>query len=283
MRLRLRDGKPGVLVEKRLSLVQHQHWHLALLALLVISVSVPYLTIAFETLDGRPAAPLDDAYITFQYARQIARGHPYQYNDGDRPTTGMTSPLFGFLMAGFYLLGFTGERLVGLGVGLGFVWLGLTGWLTYRLASRLISERASRWWTLAAAVLVLLTGSVQWASFNGMETGLFAVLTLAALESFFAQRITLCALWLGLATLTRPEGLILAGLMWGVLLIDGLVRYRTVSWRKQAFLLVAMLVGSHRHPVGGRARGQILVAQRSLLSGGDCAFHLDFLSTHRAR
>jgi hypothetical protein len=229
-------------VGRCLSLVQHQRWRLALRALLVASISVPYLAIAFGTLDGRPVASLDDAYITFQYARQIARGYPY-YNDGDRPTTGMTSPPFGFLMAGFYLLGFTGERLVGLAVGLGPIWLGVMAWLTYRLARRLIGERVSRWWPLFAAALVLLTGSVQGASFNGMETGLFTVLTLVALEAFFVRRIERCALWLGLATPVRPEGLILAGLMWGVLLVENLVRYRTVPWRKLALLFAALLVG----------------------------------------
>ncbi|MBN1978665.1 MAG: hypothetical protein JW918_14805 [Anaerolineae bacterium] len=232
-----------LLVRKCIRLARENQRHFVLLALLVILTGVPYLAIAFGTLAGRPIAPLDDAYITLQYARQIAQGHPYQYNGGERPTTGMTSPLFGFLMAGCYLLGFTGERLVGLAVGLGPVWLGGMAWLTYRLASRLIGERAPRWWSLVAAALVLLTGSVQWASFNGMETGLFAVLTLAALEAFFAQRIARCALWLGLAALTRPEGLILAGLVWGVFLVEGLARRRTVLCKTQALLFVAILAG----------------------------------------
>ncbi|MFL7794509.1 MAG: hypothetical protein AB8I69_20370, partial [Anaerolineae bacterium] len=99
------------------------HWKTLLLFVLALLVGSAYFSIALTIEPGRPVAPLDDAYITLQYARQIARGHPYQYNDGDPTTTGMTSPLFGFLMAGFYLLGFTGERLVGLAIGLGFVWL----------------------------------------------------------------------------------------------------------------------------------------------------------------
>jgi hypothetical protein len=96
---------------------------------------------------------------------------------------------------------------------------------------------------LIAAVLVVLAGSAQWASFNGMETGLFTVLTLAALEAFFAGRIVRCALWLGVAALARPEGLILAGIMWIVLLIESIIRRRTILWRKQAFLSAAIVVG----------------------------------------
>ena len=188
-------------------------------------------------------APLDDAYITFQYARQMARGHPYEYNDGDPPTTGMTSPLFGFLLAGACLLGFTGERLVGLAVGMGVVWLWLIAWLTYRLTGRLSDGDGGSVWPFIAAVLVLLTGSVQWGCFNGMETGLFTVLTLAALEAFLVQRMGYSALWLGLAALARPEGLILAGLAWVAVVIEGWAQGRAVQWRDQALLSGAVLVG----------------------------------------
>lgn len=218
-----------------------RQWSIILLLTLIGAISAAYLIPAFAA--GRPVAPLDDAYITFQYARQIARGHPYQYNDGDPPTTGMTSPLFGFLMAGVYLLGFTGERIVAFALGAGALWLALTAWLTYRLASHLIDEDASRWWSLAAAGLVILTGSVQWGCFNSMETGLFTVLTLAALDAFLAGRIGPCALWLGLAGLTRPEGLILAGVLWTTFLVTSLLRSRSIQWKRLALLSAAVLAG----------------------------------------
>ncbi len=220
-----------------------QWWVVVLLIALVGIVSSMYLVTAFTTADGRPVAPLDDAYITYQYARQIARGYPYQYNDGDPPTTGMTSPLFGFLLAGAYLLGFTGERLVGLSVGMGVIWLGLAAWLTYRLTSRLTGDRGSgQIWPLAAAILVILTGSVQWGCFNGMETGFFTTLTLAALDAFLAERTGLCALWLGLAGLTRPEGLILAGLIWAATLAKGVHDSRAVRWNRLGLLSAAVAV-----------------------------------------
>ena len=256
--------------------------HLALLIALVGIASSMYLVTAFTADDGRPVAPLDDAYITYQYARQIARGYPYQYNDGDPPTTGMTSPLFGFLLAGAYLLGFTGQRLVAVSVGMGIIWLGLTAWLTYRLASRLLpidppqggvptdhfdwaqykrqaqrdglsksSEGACAGvgsheiWPLVAAVLVILSGAVQWGFFNGMETGLFTVLTLAALDAFLAERTGLCALWLGLAGLTRPEGLILAGTIWAITLVRGIHHSRASRqhsyWSRLGLLSAAIV------------------------------------------
>ena len=220
-----------------------QWWPVLAIIFLTVVAGVVYLGTARSITDGRPVAPLDDAYITFQYARQMARGHPYEYNDGDPPTTGMTSPLFGFLLAGACLLGFTGERLVGLAVGMGVVWLWLIAWLTYRLTGRLSDGDGGSVWPFIAAVLVLLTGSVQWGCFNGMETGLFTVLTLAALEAFLVQRMGYSALWLGLAALARPEGLILAGLAWVAVVIEGWAQGRAVQWRDQALLSGAVLVG----------------------------------------
>jgi hypothetical protein len=218
-------------------------------------VSLLYLMIAFDPTYGRPVAPLDDAYISFQYARQIARGQPYRYNDGDPPTTGMTSPLFGFLLAGVYALGMRGELLPAAAVALGVVWLTLTVWLTYRIAAQLLDAPASKRWAWTAALLVALTGAVQWGCFNGMETGLFTVLTLAAIATWLGERAGWSALWLGLASLIRPEGQALAALIWTLALVGPLVlpalpggapsgtQRRPIRWRRQALLTVAVLAG----------------------------------------
>ncbi len=217
--------------------------------LLVILISAAYLTISFSAMEGRAVAPLDDAYITFQYARQIARGHPYEYNVGDPPTTGMTSPLFGFLLAGAYLVGLTNESLVAFAVGLGVVWLALIGWLTHRLGHRLaVRNQLNQGWALTATVLVLLAGPVQWGCFNGMETGLFTALSLAALSAFLAERMGLAALCLGLAGLTRTEGLILSVLLCFLASVKGIFSdtshpRRRLTWDVNRPLLVAVLIG----------------------------------------
>ena len=213
-----------------------------LLAALVCVVSLPYLFLAFSTSDEHLVAPLDDAYITFQYARQIAEGQPYQYNDGDPPTTGMTSPLYGFLLGGVYLLGIQGDWLPAFAVSTGLVWLALSAWLAYRLARRLASEGASELWSWGAALLVTLTGAVQWGCFNGMETGAFAVLTLAALDAYLARRSGWCALWLGLAGLTRPEGLVLAGLTLAITVARKAAHRRSIPWDREILALSAAIV-----------------------------------------
>lgn len=207
-------------------------------------VSLLYVTAALDPAYERPVAPLDDAYITLQYARQIARGQPYRYNEGDPPTTGMTSPLFGFLLAGVYRLGVHGELLPAAAVGLGAVWLSLTVWLTYRITLRLVPEERPGRWAWTAALLVALTGPVQFGCFNGMETGFFTVLTLAALEAYLARRIGWCALWLSLASLARPEGQALAALVWTVALVrSAILPAKTIRWPRQALLAVPVLAG----------------------------------------
>lgn len=226
------------------------HWWVpVLLIALSIGVGSMYLVAAFSTVSGHVIAPVDDAYITFQYARQIARGYPYQYNDGDPPTTGMSSPLFGFLLAGAYFLGFTGERLVAFSIGIGPVWLGLSAWLTHRLICGLNADGPPRrGWRWFAAILVVLTGTVQWGCLNGMETGLFTIFTLAGLDTFLARRVGWSTLWLGLAGLTRPEGLILAVVIWATTLIESLLRAQAIPYRQLTVLGAA--VGVSLIPLG---------------------------------
>lgn len=196
---------------------------IGLIALLIAAV---YLLTLLSASGSRPVAPLDDAYIHFQYARQIARGHPWQYNDGDPRSTGATSPLYPFLLAAGYLAGFSGERLVWFALGLGLISLALSAWLIYRITERLIERThpestLARWTPVGAAILLLLTGAVQWPFMSAMESGLFTVFVLAALDSFLArpESPNVCffshpGFWIALAALTRPEGLILAATLW---------------------------------------------------------------------
>lgn len=196
------------------------------IGLIIVFITAFFGWALLSASGGRPVAPLDDTYIHFQYARQIARGHPWQYNDGDALSTGATSPLYPFLLAIGYRVGFDGERLVWLALGLGVVSLGLSAWLLYRITERLIKAHRLRspvwthWAPLGAAILFLLTGAVQWTYLSGMESGLFTVVVLAALDAFSAKSgrrsipiLRRPSFWIALAALTRPEGLVLAGVL----------------------------------------------------------------------
>lgn len=62
-----------------------------------------------EKTGGTPAAPLDDAYIHFQFARSFAEGSPLVYSPGSGPVAGATSLLWPSLLAVGYALGLHGQ------------------------------------------------------------------------------------------------------------------------------------------------------------------------------
>lgn len=224
------------------------------IVLVTLLIAALYGWTSLTTSDGRPVAPLDDTYIHLQYARQIARGHPWQYNDGDPRSTGATSPLYPFLLAVGYVLGFSGERLVWFALSLGGLSLALSAWLTHRITAQLLmsqsqdQSRLARWAPAGAALFFLLTGAVQWTFFSGMESGLFTVFILASLNAFLTQRaspnthlFSSPAFWIGLAALTRPEGLIMAGVLWLVVVRQSLCAPR--GTRIMFSITLAVLIG----------------------------------------
>ncbi len=170
--------------------------------------------------------PLDDAYIHFQFARNLATGHGFSFNP-DQPIPGSTSPLWVVLLAALSLLGLP---LWLVAKALGIMALAAAAVLAWRLALPLVATPVA---ALAVGALTALDGRLLWAAPSGMEVTLFAALCLAA---FLARptnggpgatrRFLLVAALCGLATLTRPEGYLLTA----VLAVDLYVRFRP-SWR----------------------------------------------------
>src|SRR5512141_2237359 len=58
------------------------------------------------------SAPLDDVFIHFDFARAIARGHPFEWSEGNGYSTGGTSLLYPFVLAIGYWAGFRKLALV---------------------------------------------------------------------------------------------------------------------------------------------------------------------------
>ena len=59
---------------------------------------------------GHLAAPLDDTFIHLQYARQLAAGHPFEYNTGDQPSSGDSAFIYPFMLAPAFMVGLNGMR-----------------------------------------------------------------------------------------------------------------------------------------------------------------------------
>jgi arabinofuranosyltransferase len=155
-------------------------------------------------------AQIDDAYISFRYARNLVEGHGLVYNIGQR-VEGFTNLLWVLLVA-------LGMKLGGDAPALSH-WLGVLSGvallvLGYAYARCVLHPRSvvlaalSPWLVLACTTFALWTTS-------GLETPLFSALVLAALVAEARRRPTIAMVACVVATLTRPEGVLVAAVILG--------------------------------------------------------------------
>ena len=211
-----------------------QKWGIGLVLLLAILLMGYYLATMLSITNGVLGVPLDDAWIHFQYARNLSQGDGFSYVPGV-PTAGSTAPLWTLLLAGLGL--FTADFLMPSLLLSATLFL-ITIWLTYRLTLA-VTDR----WGLAllAALGVTITGRMLWASLSAMEVTLFTSLSLGAVWAYQKRGLDgVTAVLFALASQTRPEGHVL----FGIAVVDSLYslyRQQNMSWRR---LLVAVGVYS---------------------------------------
>lgn len=153
----------------------------------------------------------EDAFISFRYAANLAGGHGLAWNPGTPPVEGYTNFLWVLLSSLAIAVGLevtVFAQVAGLVAGL------LILAYTYLFAVRLLRLSPSA--ALIPCGLLAISGPLAtWAS-SGMETALFTLLVLAACYHFIGGmsrrgRVRyLSPLLLLAATLTRPEGLLFA-------------------------------------------------------------------------
>ncbi len=173
----------------------------------------------------------DDAYISFRYARNLADGHGLVFNPGFERVEGYTNLLWVLILAAGALVGIAPEAAaIALGYGLTILlWL-----LVCRFAYSEARPRDPPWIWLLAPVMLAATRSVAVWSTGGLETRLFEVLILGALLRLSVEirdvaeapatsastagagaapavRRSWAPLLFALATLTRPDGALVAG------------------------------------------------------------------------
>ena len=216
---------------------------LIILILSLLIGSATFLALGISASDEKPLImPLDDTYIHFQYARQMATGDPYVYNPGQDPTSGATSFLYTPLLAIGYGLGFTELKLAYWAILLGILCLGGTAWLIFDL---IYDNQSQNWWIAVGLMLsFILGGPFLWASLSGMETALFMCAVIASLTAYHRQHER--AIW-GmsiLVSLTRPEGAII-GLSMGALW----AWQKRGQWRNAGLSLGLPLIGVLLQPL----------------------------------
>lgn len=170
---------------------------------------------------------IDDAYISFRYARNLARGLGLVYNPGER-IEGYTNFLWTLLLSGGIALGLDPVALAKvLGAACAFGALGLTWILGARLRPYSSFPCVATW--LLASTIVFTGYSIF-----GLETALFVFLVLLGAELMFREepayssepaaarspeadawhrRLPYSGLVFGLAGLTRPEAPMFIGIL----------------------------------------------------------------------
>lgn len=181
----------------------------------VLAAAILYL--GLSAAQGRLGFPLDDAWIHQTYARNLVRDGRWAFVPGVS-SSGSTSPFWTILLAVGYWLNLP-YRLWAYGLGGITLWLLTTGGM--RLWRLLWPDWANKAWL--AGVALALTFPLTWAAFSGMETLLFAalglwVLALAMADEMDGRRTAVLGLLSGLLILTRPDGVLVVGLVGAALL-----------------------------------------------------------------
>lgn len=164
---------------------------------------------------------IDDAYISFRYAENLANGHGLVYNVGER-VEGYTNFLWTVLLAAAVKLGVTPEtasKVLGAACACGAL-----------VPTYLLSRRLRPFSNLPCLATWLLATSFIFSGYAvfGLETPLFLLLTLAGTELFLREEaiaageeprparpfpIPLSGVVFALAALTRPEAPLFLGLL----------------------------------------------------------------------
>jgi hypothetical protein len=163
---------------------------------------------------GPWSAPLDDVFIHFDFARQAARGHPFEWSPGAGYSSGGTSLLYPFVLVPGFWLGLRGLNLM--------VWAAVIACVCVfgaLLALRRLFTELPRATSYLLPPVLLSVGALDWSLWSGMEVALFVGLWSLAVVAWDDLRRSasedgrpaLAAALLGvtgfLMCATRPEGI----------------------------------------------------------------------------
>ncbi|MBI5052487.1 MAG: hypothetical protein HZB52_04385 [Chloroflexi bacterium] len=169
---------------------------------LITNYQLPIFLLAFVLRILPDARTIDDAYITFRYARNIVNGIGFVYNAGEY-VLGTTTPLYTLLMAALSFI-LRSQNFPTIALWVNALADAITCVLLIALGETLSGQK--RVGVAAALLYAVAPFSVTFAV-GGMETSLF-VLWIILISLLYLRRHPAYALCAALALLTRPDALI---------------------------------------------------------------------------
>lgn len=195
-----------------------EHW----LEFLVVLVPMGYYAIQTQPLAGWI---IDDAGITFSYARSFSQGHGFVSQPGMPPVEGYSNFLWLMAMVPFFLVGLFDPIITPKIISM--VMVGLAFWVLHRIVMYLSDGRI--WLSLVVLLLTATNASFVIWTCSGLENPLFVLLIVfylyLQLRFFGGNRSSLMITSIGLIAagiaLTRPDGImylgffpIIVGVLW---------------------------------------------------------------------
>jgi len=198
---------------------------------LLAALAVFFYLLVSYLQNGAFGFPLDDAWIHQAYARNLGTRFEFAFFAG-QPSAGSTSPLWAILLSVGYALRLDYRVWTIL---LGIIFLAASAWGGGRIARHLGADaRLEKWFV---PIFLLFEWHMVWAAASGMEIVLFVFLSLLLVDLYLTPqppllkregesrlsprlvgegqgvRYAMMGIVAGLLTLTRPEGVVLAGLV----------------------------------------------------------------------
>ncbi|MDO8681983.1 MAG: hypothetical protein Q7N50_00680 [Armatimonadota bacterium] len=194
--------------------------HYLLVFLVVVTMRILFLAASHLTYE--------DALITMRYANNIAGGHGFVYNIGER-ALGTTTPLFTLILALGPLLRIdviVWSKILGILAG------GISGVLIFEL-TRLYAGVRTAWYAVALFATWSLIVRV---GVSGMETAFVVMLMLASYYLLYSRRFWAAGIAGGLLLWTRLDGI-----AWlGVVFLCFLLIERKLPWQSIAASLMTV-------------------------------------------
>lgn len=230
------------------------NYQLVIILIGLVATSLAMFAITFDSHH----LGLDDAYITYQYAQNLANGLGVVFNPGGPAVLGTSTPLYmGILAAGAWL----GGDIPTLSIVIG----GLATSATAVLLVLLAREEGLLPAGIASALTWILS-PLSWRYLQGMETPVYIALILGTIWSARRGRPAVALFLAALTVLTRIDGIAVLAVVVVFLVIDHKWSWRALA---PAGVLLAIWLGLATYWFGSPipASGMAKMVHQSNISG----------------